>query len=126
MSDVILVEQALEPGEIERAKSLFEGIGRTGDSEGVVAVLQKEGVYTESAFLQRRDDGHYVLYYIEAEDGQRVKDVFDGILADPEGETEGLTEFIREFEAVTAGDPQLADAELLYHLVNPERAEMAT
>lgn len=124
MTDAILVEQALEPGAVERARQLFAEIGQRADSEPVVDVLRKEGVYTESAFLQHREDGDYVLYYIEAEDGEQVKDVFDALIDDPESETD-LAEFVRAFDAVTASEPELADAEPLYHLVNPERPDRA-
>jgi len=125
MAEAILVEQALESEAVDRAKQLFAEIGRMADSEAVVDVLRAEGVYTESAFLQHRDDGDYVLYYIEAEDGEQVKDVFDALIEDPESETDGLAEFVRAFDAVTAGEPELADAEPLYHLVNPARPDRA-
>ncbi|WP_135828401.1 DUF6176 family protein [Halorussus halobius] len=125
MTDAILVEQALEPGRVDRARELFAEIDRMADDQAVVDVLRSEGVHTESAFLQHREDGDYVLYYIEAEDGEQVKDVFDALVDDPEGETDGLAEFVRAFDAVTAGEPQLADAEPLYHLVDPERPDHA-
>ena len=123
MVDTILVEQEIEAGETERARELFEVVRQPDDfeSEAEGRALRKEGVYTESAFLQRRDDGDYVLYYIEAEDGTRVRDVFEDIRADPEGEIGGLEAFMAEFETVMAGPPTLADAELLYHVTDPER-----
>ena len=120
MVDTILVEQRIEPGMTERAAALLEMID--GDDDAVLDVLRREGVHTETAFLKRGDDGgDFVLYYIEAENGERVKDVFDAITADPGAEDDELAQFLREFDEVMAGEPFLADFEPLYHLVNPNR-----
>lgn len=123
MVDTILVEQEVEAGETERARALFESINQPDEFEtdAIGEVLRKEGVYTESAFLQHREGGDYVLYYIEAEDGTQVRDVFEDIRANPKSETDGLESFLAEFEAVMAGTPTLVDVELLYHVTDPER-----
>ncbi|WP_254545859.1 DUF6176 family protein [Halomarina pelagica] len=121
MTDVILAEQEIEPGRTEDAVALFEEIGRVRDADDVMSALEREGVHTESAFLRRTDEADYVLYYIEAEDGEQVYDVYRDIVTDPEGEAEGLAEFVREFNDVMAGEPSVVEADLLYHLVTPDR-----
>ncbi|MFC7046385.1 DUF6176 family protein [Halobacteriaceae archaeon GCM10025711] len=115
MVDVVLVRQPIEPGETERARELLSGARDALGDDEVVGLIQREGVYTESAFLEETDDGDYVVYYIEAEDGERVYEVFQDIVDDPDDE------LIREFTEVMAGEPTVADVDLLYHLVNPER-----
>lgn len=121
MVDTILVKQRIEPGMTDRAAALLEMVD--GDDATVLDVLGREGVHTETAFLKRGGDGDdFVLYYIEAEDGARVKDVFDAITADPDAEEDELGEFLREFDEVMAGEPFLADFEPLYHLVRSDRS----
>lgn len=121
MADAILVKQKIAPGKTERARKLFRKFEQLKRADAAQDVLQKEGVYTESAFLQQTEDGDYVLYYIEAEDGKEVYDVYQDIMADPEGEGEGLEESLEEFQEVVAGDPFVADVEFLYHLTTPDR-----
>lgn len=121
MADAILVKQAVEPGKVKQAKSLFEELGRMRNTDAALELLEKEGVYTETAFLRQTEEGPYILYYIEAEDGEKVQDVYNEIMADPEGEAEGMEEFIREFQEVMAGEPYLVEGEPLYHVVNPAR-----
>lgn len=121
MADAILVEQEIETGKTERAKALFEEIGEMRNTDEALQLLAKEGVFTETAFLHESEEGAHVIYYIEAEDGEEVHDVYQDIMADPDGEAEGMEEIIREFQAVIAGEPSLVDGELLYHLVNPAR-----
>lgn len=121
MADVILVKQKIKSGQTERAKALFKEIGQMRNTDAALEVLKKEGVYTESAFLQQTDEGDYILYYIEAEDGEQVYDVYKDIMADPKGEAEELEEFLTEFQEVMAGEPYVAEVEPLYHLVNPDR-----
>ncbi|WP_135822407.1 DUF6176 family protein [Halostella litorea] len=121
MPDAFLVKQRIEPGKTERAKEVFRSVGEIKSSDAAQNVLKKEGVHTESAFLQRTDDGEYVLYYIEAEDGGEVYDVYQEVMADPGGEAEGLEEFLEEFQDVVAGDPFVADVEFLYHVTTPDR-----
>lgn len=121
MVDAILVKQAVEPGKEQQAKSLFEELGRMRNTESALELLKKEGVYTETAFLRKTEKGSHILYYIEAEDGERVQDVYNEIMADPDGEAEGMEAFIREFQEVVGGEPHLVEGEPLYHVVNPDR-----
>ena len=124
MADVILVRHDIEQGKTDRAIALFEEMAQMDDEAAAVEVLQKEGVYTESAFVHHAedDDSDSILYYIEAEDGQQVYDVFKRIEADPEAEAEGVSEYVRELADVMDGDPYVAEEfDVLYHFVNPER-----
>lgn len=121
MTDVILLKQEIVPGKTEQAKALFKEMSQLRGTDEAIEVLKKEGVYTESAFLQQTDGGDFILYYIEAEDGEQVYEIYRDIVADPEEEAEGLEEFIHEFNSVVAGEPFLAEVDPLYHLVNPER-----
>lgn len=120
MTDAFLVKQPIEPERVEAARSLFEELGRMR-SDPAIELLEKEGVFTETAFLRQDEEGPYILYYIEAADGGTVQDVYHDIMADPEGEAEGMAEFIRRFTEIVSGDPSLVDGEPLYHLVNPAR-----
>ncbi|WP_121820054.1 DUF6176 family protein [Halostella salina] len=121
MAETILVKQEIEPGKTEQAKDVFRAVGEFKNTDAAVEVLEKEGVYTESAFLQRAEDGDHVLYYIEAEDGKEVYDVYQDIMADPQGETEGMEDFLAEFQDVVTGEPFVADVEFLYHMTTPDR-----
>lgn len=121
MTDIALVKQDIEPGKTERAKALFKEAGQMRNTDEAIKMLAKEGVYTESAFLQQSDEGDSILYFVECEDGEQAFDVYQDIVADPEEEAEGLEELIHEFNSVMAGEPYVAEADPLYHLVNPER-----
>lgn len=122
--DVFLVRQPLAEGETEAARELFSRLDESPPA-GVTDVLRAETVHTETAFLERREDGDYVCYYIEAEDGATVRDVFEGLLADPASAVDAgdeLGEFVEAFQSVVAGPPELVAAERLYHLVDPDRS----
>lgn len=124
MTDTILVKQKIVPGKTEQAKALFTEMGQMRNSPEAIELLKKEGVYTETAFLQQTEEGDFVLYYIEAEDGEQVYEIYRDIVADPEEEAEGLEEFIHEFNSVMDGEPFVADVEPLYHVVNPDRSSV--
>ncbi len=119
MTDVFLVRQPIAPGKTDAARELFS---RVDDHPGgVTDVLEAETVVTESAFLETGEDGDAILYYIEAEDGATVKAVFEDLMADPGTVDEDARALVEAFEEVVAGEPELVEAETLYHLVNPAR-----
>ncbi|WP_338729953.1 DUF6176 family protein [Haladaptatus sp. DJG-WS-42] len=121
MGDVLLVNQRIAPGKTERAKALLSQMDDPEYADAALAILDAEGVHTESAFLRRGDDGDYVTYYIEAEDGATVYDVFKHVTEHPDELPNEMGAFVAEFNAVMDGDPYLVDSDVLYHLVNPER-----
>ncbi|WP_336360212.1 hypothetical protein [Haladaptatus sp. ZSTT2] len=86
----------------------------------MLAILDAEGVHTESAFLRTDADGDFVTYYIEAEEGATVYDVFKQVTENPDELSDELAAFVAEFNDVMDGDPYLVESEVLYHLVNPE------
>jgi hypothetical protein len=112
--DVFLVSQPIAEGETERARELLRDMNGVDEDEAM-RIIDREGVFTESGFLWETGEGDFILYYIEAEDGGRVKEVYDDELEDPEDEG------IQAFKEVVAGPPTLLDTELLYHVVHPER-----
>jgi hypothetical protein len=121
MGDALLVNQRIAPGETERAKALLSQFDDPAYADAVLAILDAEGVHTESAFLRTDEDGDYVTYYIEAEDGATVYDVFKNVTENPDELSDELAAFVAEFNAVMDGDPYLVESEVLYHLVNPGR-----
>lgn len=119
MPDVFLVRHQIAPGKTEEARELF---ARLDDPpEGAMDVLDAETVYTESAFLETGPDGDAILYYIEAEDGATVYDVFQDLMDAPEDVAPEMAAFVEQFESVVTGEPTVVDVELLYHVVNPDR-----
>ncbi len=78
-------------------------------------IIDREGVHTESAFVWSHEGTDYILTYIEAEDTERVKEVYDAEMAAADHA------FIEAFQSVVAGPPEPLDAEPLYHLVHPDR-----
>ena len=74
MVDVVLSVIKLKPDKINRLKKWCEELNkRKGE---VVETMKREGIYTESAFLHRTEDGDFLIYYIEAEDFERAMEVF--------------------------------------------------
>ncbi|MFC6730950.1 MULTISPECIES: DUF6176 family protein [unclassified Haladaptatus] len=123
MVDVLLVNQRIADGNVDRAKALLSQLDDPETLDAALAILDAEGVHTESAFLRHDDEGPFVTYYIEAEDGATVYDVFKHVTENPEAQPDEMAAFIEEFNAVMDGDPYLVESEVLYHLVNPERPE---
>lgn len=119
MTDVFLVRQPLAPGATEAARDLFSGLDDR--SRDVREVLEAETVVTESAFLEEGEEGDAILFYIEAADGATVKEVFDDLVADPGAAGGEAADLVEGFAEVAAGEPELVDAETLYHLTNPAR-----
>lgn len=113
MTDVVLTRQRVTEGKTDE---LREWCAELADREDEVrATLRDEGMYTESAFLERTDDGDYLYYYMEAENLPAALDAFESSDHDVDREH-------RETMAdVVAEDPALDEFELLYHVTNPDR-----
>ncbi|WP_332897226.1 DUF6176 family protein [Haladaptatus sp. CMSO5] len=121
MGAALLVNQRIAPGQTERAKALLSQFDNPEYADAVLAILDAEGVHTESAFLRTDEDGDFVTYYIEAEDRATVYDVFKQVTENPDELSDEMAAFLTEFNDVMDGDPYLVESEVLYHLVNPER-----
>lgn len=113
MTDVVLTRQRVEDGKTEKLRDWCEELANRSDE--VRETLRDEGMYTETAFLERTEDGHYLYYYMEAEDVPAALQAF--------GESDHDVD--REHEAtmsdVVAESPALDEFEVLYHAVNPDR-----
>lgn len=132
MSDTILLEMKVKP---EIARTLFgilPKIRRRLDKSGVTAtvlrhcfewVLQTEGLYTESLFLKRTDDGDFVLWYMEADDINQFYDGFERAFESQHPLAIAAEKFIRtvfeEPEKALTGNE--GNHELVIHGRNPER-----
>ncbi|WP_255196874.1 DUF6176 family protein [Halorarius litoreus] len=113
--DVVLTKQPIAEGQTERARALLQDLQGVDDEDAAMDIIDREGVYTESAFIWTHEGTDYILTYIEAEDAGRVKEVSDEVRAAADHA------FIEELNAVVAGPPELVDAEPLYHVVHPDR-----
>lgn len=113
MSDVVLVAQRIEPGETERLREWLAELRSRRDE--AIETLEDEGVYAETAFIESRADGDYLLTYMEAADLERALEAYES----------SSHEIDREHRAVL--DEVLADeepervVEPAYHLATPDR-----
>ncbi len=120
MTDAFLLKQKIEPGKTERCKELLaEQVGQT--NREMSEILEVEGVYTESIFIEQAGDGEYLVWYFEAESMARVAEVWN----DPaETAIEAEIEHGKSMLAEVLENPETWNEdsfELLHHLVNPER-----
>lgn len=114
--ETFLTRQPIVDGETERARELLTDLRGVEDEAAATAIIDREGVHTESAFLWTHDGTDYLLTYFEAESAERVKEVYE---AEMEAGDHG---FLDAFAAVVAGPPELLDAEPLYRVVRPGRS----
>lgn len=113
MTDVVLIRQAVDPGKVRRLKEWTSEL-RTRTDE-TVETLRDEGVYTESAFLERTDDGPFLVTYVEAEDVDRAMTAFAESTHDIDAtHREVLDDVLEDGETVGEFEP-------LYHVSNPDR-----
>jgi hypothetical protein len=112
---VLLAEQSI----IRRGGLLGRGLRRLLN-ESVESVLREEGMYTESAFLDRSDGKISVLWYMETED---VGYVYEAFLDSEHAATNG-ERFLRwlfcEPDRILSTDVE-GDFPLLLHAWNPDR-----
>lgn len=89
MSDAILLRVELKPGLLQRFVRRLPGVRNSLDKSRLLTtglqrlfqtVLRIEGLYTESLFLARRDDGDVVFWYMEAEDISQFYETFEAAL----------------------------------------------
>lgn len=112
MVDVVLTKQKIEPGKTPRLKEWMGEI-RTREDEAI-ETLESEGMHSEAAFIERTDEGDYLVYYMEAEDMEHVFESFSKSSHEIDLEhQEVMSELLESGQNV-------GDYELLYYLVNPE------
>ena len=81
-----------------------------------LAALRREGMVIETMFLERRDDGHCLYYYVKARDLARANEV--NMQA-----TDPFTMEIRKFVADTWGDISSPEPLLDLDLIKEEARE---
>ncbi|WP_331235332.1 DUF6176 family protein [Natronorarus salvus] len=112
---VFLAEQAI----MRRGGALGRGL-RGLLNESVESVLREEGMYTESAFLDRSGDRLSVLWYMEAED---VGYVYEAFIDSDHAATRGerfLQWLFEEPDRILSTDVE-SEYPLLLHAWNRER-----
>ncbi|GAA0231662.1 DUF6176 family protein [Haladaptatus pallidirubidus] len=120
MTDVFLLKQKIKPGETERCKELLAEQMNQSSSD-IEEILEVEGVFTESIFIERASDGDYLVWYFEAKDATRISGIWDepakAGIEDKVDDTKSMLTDVLENPDTWGED----DFELLHHLVNPNR-----
>ena len=108
-----LLKIRIRPGKTEQVVDFVRSLGDRRDD--AMAALRREGMMIESLFLERREDGDYLYYYVKARNLAEANDI-NMRSNDP------LTLEIRRFVADTWGD--MASPEPLLDLdLIPETGE---
>lgn len=111
--EIVLVRNRIADGKTGRLREWMAEI-REREAEAL-ATLEHEGMHAETAFLEEREEADYLLYYMVADDIDRVFEAF------AESPHEIDHEHAAVLDEVLADDQPAQDVELLYHLENPER-----
>jgi hypothetical protein len=69
------VKVRLERGSLDRVRAWAAELNRRGSE--VLATLRDEGVVVESVFLDRTDDGDYLVYYMKARSLEAAREAVD-------------------------------------------------
>ncbi|WP_458187758.1 DUF6176 family protein [Haladaptatus sp. NG-WS-4] len=113
MVDVVLTKRKIKPGKTQRLKEWMAEIRRREDE--TVETYESEGMYSESAFVERTDEGDFLVYYMESEDARRAYEAF-------ENSTHEIDQEHKRVMAETLEDERnVGEYELLYHLTGPDR-----
>lgn len=110
MADVVLSKQRVEPGKEDRLREWMAEIRRR--VEEARATHEDEGMLTESAFLERTNDGTFLVYYMECERWSRAVTAYEN------SDHAIDEEHKRVMDEVLVDDEREGDYELLYHLTN--------
>lgn len=105
--DVVLSVQEIEPGKADKFRERFDMSEE--ERNGLVEQLDEEGISVESVFIHSRDDGEYLLYYMEADD-------YDQMVNEWRESDEDWANDYRDFL-----DETLAEGHEAYHEDRPER-----
>lgn len=73
MLETQCVKIKLKPGSLSRVEEWASELKRR--SLEVLQTLQDEGVIIESVFLDRTDQGDFLIYYMKAENFEKVREV---------------------------------------------------
>ncbi len=90
-----LLKIRIRPGKTERVVEFLRGLAERKDDS--LEALRREGMVVESLFLERRDDGDYLYYYVKARDLAHANEINSR-------STDPLTLAIRDFVSETWGD----------------------
>ena len=113
MADVLLSKQKIKPGKTAHLKEWMSEI-QTREDEAI-ETLKHEGMHSEAAFLQKTEDGDFLVYYMEADDMDHVFEAYR------QSEHEIDHEHREVLEDVLEDGSDVGNYELLYHLTNPDR-----
>lgn len=73
-TEAVLSVQRLKPGGADAFRERFD---RTAaEKADMYDQLRSEGIHVEAVYLEERADGDYLLYYIEADDYDRMVEEF--------------------------------------------------
>ncbi|WP_435159451.1 DUF6176 family protein [Haladaptatus sp. DFWS20] len=111
MTDIVLMKQKIKPGKRSRLKEWSAEIKER--NEEAIETLQNEGMHFESAFIERTDEGDFLVYHMKAEDIEEVYESFENSSHGIDREHE---EVMRE---TLESAENVGEYELLYHLDNP-------
>lgn len=111
MAEVVLVRQRIEPGETDRLREWYAELADREDE--VVATLEHEAVYTETAFVETTENGDYLYGYMEADDLEAADAAGDAEEYDVDEEHHAVLE-----KALT-GDREVIEP--IGHFTNPNR-----
>ncbi len=108
-----MIKQRVQEDKVDRLREwMAEVRDRRDEAE---TTLRDEGMQTESAFLERTEDGPHLVYYMEAEDIDRVWDQYENSDHDIDREHKQIV------AEVLVDGHDVGEHELLYHLTSPER-----
>jgi len=113
MVEPTLLRQRVDPDRVGELREWTAEVQTRPEEH--VETLRNEGVHTETAFLEHIDGEVYLTYYMEAERVAAVFEAFENSEFDIDAEHEDVMR-----EVLESGE-NVADAEVLYHQVNPDR-----
>ncbi|MFT4933318.1 MAG: hypothetical protein ACI91T_003223 [Natronomonas sp.] len=119
MPEPFVMRQRIEPNWTERLKErLSELLERaSSDEEQVREVWVEEGLHTMSLFVEHATDGEYLVWYVEADD-------VDRLIEARMDSTHPLHDLEDDLMAAVLEDPNdTGDVEPLFHGVNPNRPQ---
>lgn len=129
--DVVLIRARVRPGWVTRFVRALAGLTDRLDDDGWVErkfedwtepVLEEEGMWTESLFLERTDGDCSLLWYMEAEDMKRVGEAYYETSNLVARISEVVLGRILEDPATVLDDPVTrSDFDLLAHAVASDR-----
>ena len=113
--DVFLLRYEIAGG---RTEDLREWLAEARDREAeILDLLGREGMYTESLFVEEVDGTDYLPWYMETEDVARVLEVYEAATDDIVAESDDLFE-----EALVGGfEGAVSEVDLLMHAAGPDR-----